>query len=97
MFQLETISRCDTAVLSIEKYTQNLLIIMSTWVEVCCLFGIAEKVGLDGAWWIQMARERCSEVKDSLGWDWSESSNGSTYSMNLPKSVNWGYIESVAD
>ena len=85
------------AVLSIEKYTQNLLIIMSTQAEVCCLFGIAQKAGLDGARWIQMARERCSGVKDSLGWDWSESSNGSTYSVNLPKSVNWGYIESVAD
>jgi len=28
-------------VLSIEKYTQNLLIVMSTWAEVCCLFRIA--------------------------------------------------------
>jgi len=51
---------------------------MSTWAEVCRLFSIAQKVGLDGARWIQMARERCSEVKDNLGWDWSEAV------MNLP-------------
>jgi hypothetical protein len=84
-------------VLSIEKYTQNLLIVMSTRVEVCRLFGIAQKAGLDGAQWIQMARERCSEAKDSLGWDWSESGNEPTYSVNLPKMVNCGYIESIDD
>jgi len=44
-----------------------------------------------------MARERCSEAKDSLGWDWSESGNGPTYSVNLPKMVNCSYIESIAD
>jgi len=33
------------AVLSIEKYTQNLLIVMSTRAEVCRLFGIAQKSG----------------------------------------------------
>ena len=70
---------------------------MSTQAEVCHLFSIAQKAGLDGAQWIQMARGRCSEVKDSLGWDWSKSSNGPTYSENLPKLVNCGYIESVAD
>jgi hypothetical protein len=85
------------AVLSIKKYTQNLLIVMSTWVEVCCLFGIAQKASLDGAQWIQMARERCSGAKDNLGWDWSKSGNGPTYSVNFPKSVNCGYIESIAD
>jgi len=90
---LDQISMPFPAILSIEKHTQN----MSTWAEVCCLFGIAQKAGLDGAQWIQMARERCSGAKDSSGWDWSKSSNGSTYLVNLPKSVNCSYVESVTD
>ena len=85
------------AILSIEKYTQNLLIVMSTWAEVCRLFRIAQKAGLDGARWIKMARERCSEAIDWLGWDWSKSGNSPTYLVNLPKMVNCGYIESVTD
>ena len=94
---LDRIGMPFPTVLSIEKYTQNLLIIMSIQAEVCHLFRIAQEVSLDGAQWIQMAKERCSEAKDSLGWDWSESSNGPTYSVNLPKTVNCSYIESVAD
>ena len=94
---LDRIGMPFPTILSIKKYTQNLLIIMSTQVKVCHLFGIAQKVGLDGAQWIQMARERCSEAQDSLGWDWSESGNGPTDSVNLPKMVNRGYIESVTD
>jgi len=82
---LERIGMPFPAVLSIEKYTQNLLIVMSTRAEVCRLFGIAQKAGLDGARWIQMARERCNETKDNLGWDWSESGNEPTYSVNSPK------------
>jgi hypothetical protein len=94
---LERIGMPFPAVLSIEKYTQNLLIVMSTRAEVCRLFGIAQKAGLDGARWIQMARERCNETKDNLGWDWSESGNEPTYSVNSPKTVNCGYIESIDD
>ena len=44
-----------------------------------------------------MARERCNETKDNLGWDWSESGNEPTYSVNSPKTVNCGYIESIDD
>jgi hypothetical protein len=94
---LNRISMPFPTVLSIEKYTQNLLIVMSARVEVCRLFGIAQKAGLDGARWIQTARERCSEATDSLGWDWSESGNEPTYLVNLPKTVNCGYIESIDD
>jgi hypothetical protein len=85
------------AVLSIKKYTQNLLIIISTRADLYHLFRIAQKAGLDGAQWIWMARERCIEVKDNFGWNWSKSGNSPTYSVNLPKLVNCGYIESIID
>jgi hypothetical protein len=44
-----------------------------------------------------MARERCVEAEDNLGWDWSESGNSLTYLVNLPKMVNCSYIENVVD
>ena len=91
------ISMLFPAVLSIKKYTQNLLIVMSTQAEVCRLFSITQKAGLDGARWIQMTRERCSKATDSLGWNWSESGNEPTYLVNLPKTVNCSYIESIDD
>ena len=46
---LDRIGMPFPAVLSIEKYTQNLLIVMSTRAEVCRLFSIAQRAGLDGA------------------------------------------------
>ena len=85
------------AVLSIEKYTQNLLIVMSNQEELHRLFAIAQKVGLDRARWIQTAKERCAELEGDSGWDWSESSNDLTYSVKSPKTVNCGYIESIDD
>ena len=63
-------------------------------MELHCLF---EKIGLDGARWIQAARERCAEAEEDFGWDWSESSNDLTYSVNSPKMVNFSYIESIVD
>jgi hypothetical protein len=85
------------AILSIENYTQNLLIVMSTWAKLYCLFGIAQKARLDGAQWIQTAKERWIEAEDSLNWDWSESGNGPAYSGNFPKPVNCSYTESGDD
>jgi hypothetical protein len=85
------------AVLSIEKYTQNLLIVMCNREELHQLFAIAQKVGLDGARWIQMAKEKCAEIKEDSGWDWSENSNDLTYSVKSPKTVNCDYIKSVVD
>jgi hypothetical protein len=70
---------------------------MSTQAELHRLFEITRKVGLDGARWIQMARERCAEAEEDLGWDWFESGNDLTYSVNLPKMVNCSYIESIID
>ena len=70
---------------------------MSTWVELYHLFRISQKARLDDAQWIQTAWERCVEVKDSFGWNWSKSGNSPTYSVNLPKSVNCRYIESIVD
>jgi hypothetical protein len=63
----------------------HLLVVMSTRAELHRLFGITQRVGLDGAQWIQTARERCVATEDDLGWNWSESGNGLTYSVNLPK------------
>jgi len=94
---LERIGMPFPAVLSIEKYTQNLLIVMSNREELHRLFEIAQKVGLDGARWIQTARERCAEAEGDSGWDWSESGNDLTYSVKSPKTVHCGYIESIVD
>ena len=76
---------------------QNLLIVMSNQEELHRLFTIAQKVGLDGARWIQMAKEKCAEIKEDSGWDWSENSNDLTYSVKSPKTVNCDYIKSVVD
>ena len=70
---------------------------MSNQEELHCLFAIAQKVGLDGARWIQMARERCAEAEEDSGWDWSKCSNDLTCSVDSPKTINCGYIESVVD
>jgi len=94
---LEHIGMPFPAVLSIEKYTQNLLIVMSNREELHRLFAIAQKVGLDRARWIQTARERCTEIEDNSGWDWSKNGNNLTYLVKSPKTVNCGYIESVID
>jgi hypothetical protein len=75
---LECIGMPFQAVLSIKKYTQILLIVMSNWEELHPLFAIAQKVGLDGARWIQTARERCAEIEEDSGWDWSKSGNDLT-------------------
>lgn len=94
---LERIGMPFPAVLSIEKYTQNLLIVMSNREELHRLFAIAQKVGLDGARWIQTAKERCAEIEGDSGWDWSENGNDVAYSVKSPKTVKCGYIESVVD
>jgi len=59
--------------------------------------GPLHQVGLDGARWIQIAREKCAQAEEDLGWDWSKSGNDLTYLVNLPKTVNCSYIESVID
>src|SRR5712672_363912 len=82
---LERISMPFLAVLSIEKYMQNLLIVMSNREELHRLFAIAQKVVLDGARWIQTAKEKCAEIEEDCGWDWSESSNNVAYSVKSPK------------
>src|SRR6266478_6298484 len=94
---LEHISMHFPAVLSIKKYTQNLLIVVSNREELHRLFAIAQKVGLNRARWIQTAKEKCTEIEEDSGWDWSENSNDLTYSVKSPKMVNCGYTESVVD
>ena len=53
---LEDIDMPFPTILAIENYTQNLLIVMSTRAELERLFGIAQRIGLAGAQWIQEAR-----------------------------------------
>jgi hypothetical protein len=54
---LEDIDMPFPTILTIENYTQNLLIMMSTQAELEQLFSSAQKIGLAGAQWIQEARE----------------------------------------
>ena len=46
---LEHINMPSPAMLAIENYTQNLLTITSTHAELCWLFELTQKIGLDGA------------------------------------------------
>ena len=65
------------------------------WTLLQHLFELAQKVGLDGAYWLETAGECCLEAGNILGWDWSEYGNELTYSSSIPKLVNCGYIESI--
>ena len=94
---LERIDMPSPAILAVENYTQNLLTVTSTRAELCRLFGLAQKIGLDGAQWIQMAREKCRTSQEGFGWNWSENGNTLAYSVTMPKSVCCGYIESTID
>ena len=91
---LERIDMPFPTVLSIENYTQNLLVVMSSRAELVRLFSIAQKVRMDGAQWIQRAREKCVAAEDGLGWDWSETGTAPAYFGELPKQVHCGYIGS---
>ena len=94
---LEGINMPFPTILAIKHYTQNLLIMMSTWAELKRLFGIMQKRGLAGAQWIQEARERCGEDRNGYGWDWSHYGNLLTYSGHAPKTVHCGFVEGIVD
>jgi hypothetical protein len=94
---LERIDMPSPAILAVENYTQNLLTVTSTRTELYRLFELAQKIGLDGARWIQIAQERCRVSEEGFGWDWSGNGNTLTYSVTMPKSVSCGYIESIVD
>ena len=94
---LKRISMPLPAVLTIKNYTQNLLTITSTCAELYHLFRLTQKVGLDGAQWIQTAREKCRMLQEGFCWDWSKNGNTLAYSVTMPKLVNCGYIESIVD
>ena len=84
-------------ILTIENYTQNLLIMMSTQAELEQLFSSAQKIGLAGAQWIQEAREWCGEDRNGYSWHWSNYGNLLTYSGCTPKTVHCGYVEGIID
>ena len=44
-----------------------------------------------------MTREKCRTSREGFGWNWSENSNALAYSVTMPKSVCYGYIESTVD
>ena len=94
---LEDIDMPFPAILAIENYTQNLLIVMSTQAELERLFGIAQRIGLAGAQWIQEARERCGTDRNGYGWDWSRYGNSLTYSGRPPKTVHCRFVEGIID
>ena len=94
---LEDLNMPFPMILAIENYTQNLLIVMSTQAELERLFGIAQRIGLAGAQWIQEARERCGTDRNGYGWDWSRYGNSLTYSGRPPKTVHCGFVEGIVD
>ena len=94
---LECIEMPSPDILAVENYTQNLLTVISTHTELYHLFGLAQKIRLDGAQWIQMAGENCRLLQEGFGWDWSENGNTLAYSVIMPMSVNCSYIESIVD
>ena len=72
---LERIAMPSPAILDVQNYTQNLLTVTSTRAELCRLFELAQKIGLDGAWWVQTAREKCRTLQEVFGWNLSENGN----------------------
>ena len=94
---LECIDMPAPAILAVENYTPNLLTVTSTRAELCRLFGLTQKIGLDGARWVQTAQEKCRTSHEGFGWNWSENGNALAYSVTMPKSVHCGYIESIVD
>ena len=52
---------------------------------------------MDGAQWVQRAREKCMALEDGLGWNWSKMGTTPAYFGELPKLVRCSYIESSAD
>ncbi len=94
---LERIGMLSPAILAVENYTQNPLTVTSNRTELYHLFELAQRIGLDGAEWIQRAREKCRMSEEGLGWNWSENGNTLAYPVTMPKSVNCGYIESIVD
>ena len=94
---LEDIDMPFPTILTIENYTQNLLIAMSTRAELEQLFHIVQKIGLAQAQWIQRVREWCGETGRNYSWDWSVYGNLLTHSSNVPKVVHCGYIESITN
>ena len=94
---LEHIDLPSSAILAVKNYTQNLLTITSTHAELCQLFGLTQKIGLDVARWVQMAREKCRTSHEGFSWNWSQNGNALAYSVTMPKSVCCGYIESTVD
>ena len=94
---LEDIDMPFPTILTIENYTQNLLIVMSTRAELERLFGITQKIGLVGTQWIQEARERCGEDRNGYGWDWSNYGYLLTYSGRAPKTVHCGFVEGIVN
>ena len=92
---LKDIDKLFPTILAIKNYTQNLLIMISTWAELERLFSIAQRIGLVGAQWIQEAREWCGEGRNSYSWDWSSYGNLLTYSGCAPKMVHCRYVEGI--
>ena len=89
---LEHIHMPSPAILAVDNYTQNLLTVTSTRMELYQLFGLAHKIRLDGAQCIQTAQEKCRMSQQGFGWNWSENGNTRAYSVTMPQSV-----ESIAD
>ena len=61
---LERIDMPSPTILAIENYTQNLLTVTSTHTELCQLFGLAQKIRLDGGRWVQTAQEKCRTLHE---------------------------------
>ena len=44
-----------------------------------------------------MTQEKCRTSREGFGWNWSENGNALAYSVTMPKSVCYSYIESTVD
>ena len=70
---------------------------MSTQAELKWLFGIAQRIRLARAQWIQEAREWCVTDSNGYSWDWSHYGNSLTYSGRMPKTVHCGFVEGIVN
>jgi hypothetical protein len=71
--RLREIDMDSPRILTIENYTQNLLLSATSLSDIHKLFAMAQSIGLETLEWIAEAKRRCTLAGDGHGWHWQDS------------------------
>jgi hypothetical protein len=58
-------------ILQIKNFSQNMLLSATTIEEVCCLFNVAQAIGIEMVEWIVEAKKHCRLLRGSRSWKWN--------------------------